>query len=168
MDSSPLPDWLSLSEVDDGRFFAGALFQRKFAAPPPDIGHHLVAIYRGEDGRMQTAGYVHFMEFGDIILVGGGCTDGEVIRGMPEAHRDRIRELDGLLFHLLRYGFARFADRCEAYFGHCGDARAEAVDLKAGFIKTGHEHLLVHWHRQGQHEVLRRALVAKALAIGAF
>ena len=160
------PD-IRLSEVDDGEFFAGDLFRRKFGEPPPPHGHHLVALHRDPAGLLRTLAYVHFFEFGDIILVGGGCTDGNAIRALPEPTRERIRRADGLLLHLLRYGFSRYAERCEAYFGHCGDARAEAVDLKAGFIHSGHPQLLVHWHKP-LHPVIQRALLAKAVAVGAF
>ena len=62
---------------------------------------------------------------------------------------------------------ARFAPRCEAFFGYCGDARAEEVDLANGFRKTGHPHLLVNFHKP-LHEVMQRALIAKAAAIGPF
>ena len=60
-----------------------------------------------------------------------------------------------------------YADRCDAYFGHCGDARAYEVDMQAGFEPTGHDQLIVRWHKPLD-PVRRRALVAKAHAIGAF
>jgi hypothetical protein len=41
------------------------------------------------------------------------------------------------------------------------------VNLQAGFCNTGHPHLLVHFHKP-QHEVMQRALIAKAAAIGPF
>jgi hypothetical protein len=68
---------------------------------------------------------------------------------------------------LLRYGFARFADSCDAYFGYCGDARAWEVDLSAGFEPTGHDKLLVRWHKPINAQ-LKRGLVAMAQALGPF
>lgn len=165
--SAPLPDWLCISEVDHGAFFAAPLFRRKFGGDPPVQGHHLVAFYQRRPMVAQTLCYAHFMPFGDIVLVGGVCTDGEVIRAMPDGHRAQLGALGGAYYQVLRYGFARFAADCEAYFGYCGDARAEVVNLQAGFEKTGHPHLLVHWHRE-QHPVMQRALLAKAAAIGPF
>ena len=47
------------------------------------------------------------------------------------------------------------------------DARAEEVDLANGFSKTQHPHLLVNFHKP-LHEVMQRALIAKAFAIGPF
>ena len=71
-----LPDWLRITEVDDGRFFAAPLFRRKFGGEPPESGHHLVAFYQPAPLTTQTLCYAHFMPFGDILLVGGVCTDG--------------------------------------------------------------------------------------------
>lgn len=153
--------------VHDGDWFAGDLFRRKFGAAPPATGHHVVAFCRRPDGALATLGYAHFMPFGDIVLVGGVCTDGSVIAALTDAQRAAIDAAGGVYFNLLGHAFARFASQCEAYFGYCGDARAEAVNLRAGFVRTGHAHLLVHFHKP-QHEVMRRALIAKAAAIGPF
>jgi hypothetical protein len=156
-----------ITEVDDARPFFGDLFRRKFGNPLPDYPHHVGVFHRGADGRFTPLSYLHLLPYGDIILVGGGCTDGEAIRGLPDADRDAIRAAGGLLLHALRYAFERFADRCDAYFGHCGDARAYEVDMQAGFEPTGHDQLIVRWHKPLD-PVRRRALVAKAHAIGAF
>jgi hypothetical protein len=156
-----------ITEVDDARPFFGDLFQRKFGDPIPDYPHHVGVFHRGADGRFTPLSYLHLLPYGDIILVGGGCTDGEAIRRLPEADRAAIRDAGGLLLHALRYAFERFADRCDAYFGHCGDARAYEVDMQAGFEPTAHDQLIVRWHKPLD-PVRRRALVAKAHAIGAF
>ncbi|MGQ0800317.1 MAG: hypothetical protein ACT4NL_09430 [Pseudomarimonas sp.] len=165
--STALPDFLSISEVDDGPFFAGALFQRKFGGAPPSDPHHLVCFYRAPVGTVQAVCYAHFRPFGDIILVGGVCTDGEVLRRLPSEQREALAALGSLYFQVLKYGFAQFAGRCEAYFGYCGDPRAEQVNLQAGFSKTEHAHLLVNFHKLS-HPVMQRALIAKAAAIGPF
>ena len=162
-----MKDAFTVSEVDDGEFFAGALFRRKFGVAPPAVGHHLCAFWREAPGRLRMLSYLHFMPFGDIHLVGGACTDGEAVRAMPGELRDALMADGGVFAHALRYGFARFAPRCEAFFGYCGDARAEEVDLANGFRKTEHPHLLVNFHKP-LHEVMQRALIAKAAAIGPF
>ena len=159
--------FITVTEVDDGAFFAAELFKRKFGDALPDVPHHVVAFYRDADGALWPASYVHFRPFGDLYLVGGGCTDGAVIRRMREDERAAVNAAGGLLLQTLRYGFERYAPRCEAFAGYCGDPRAHEVDLAAGFVDTEHEHLLMHFHKP-IHEVLRRALVAKAHAIGAF
>ncbi len=165
--SSPLPDFLCISEVDTGPFFASELFQRKFGGPPPAEPHHLVCFYRAPTTAMHVLCYAHFRPFGDIILVGGVCTNGDLLRQLPAAQREAVTAIGSLYLQVLKYGFARFADRCEAFFGYCGDARAEVVNLQAGFTKTTHQHLLVNFHKPS-HAVMQRALIAKAVAIGAF
>lgn len=145
MDS--LDDIVIITEVADGPAVAGALFRRKFAQDLPDFDHHVVAFARTPDGRGETLSYLHLWLRDDVCLVGGGCTDGQAIARLPAAHRERIHAANGLLLQTLRFSFARYADRCEAFFGYCGDARAMAVDLEAGFVPTVHERLLVHWHR---------------------
>lgn len=165
--SSALPDFIGISEVDDGPFFAGELFQRKFGGAPPSDPHHLVCFYRSPAATIHVLCYSHFSPFGDIILVGGVCTNGEALRQLSVEQREALSAVGSLYFQVLKYGFARFADRCEAFFGYCGDARAEQVNLQAGFSKTDHPHLLVNFHKPS-HPVMQRALIAKAAAIGPF
>ena len=156
-----------VSEVEDGAFFAGHIFERKFRSVPPTVPHHLVAFWREAPGKLRALSYLHFMPFGDIMLVGGACTDGDAVRAMPAALRDEVMAGGGVFAHALRHGFSRFAGECEAFFGYCGDARAEEVDLANGFSKTQHPYLLVNFHKP-LHEVMQRALIAKAFAIGPF
>ena len=160
-------DFVRISEVDDGDFFAGELFRRKFGAPPPVQGHHFVAFLKNAENRFQAAGYLHCHEFGDIVLVGGGCTDGHQLRTLDAPQSHAVNEAGGILFNLLGYAFHHLHNRCDAFFGHCGNARAEAVDLRAGFVKTEHPNLLVNFHKP-LHEVYQRALIAKAVAVGPF
>jgi hypothetical protein len=163
----PLPDFLRISSVDDPEFFVGDLFRRKFGVSPPAEGHHFVAFARDPEGSLLALGYTHFYPFGDIMLGGGACTDDRLLRRLGAEQRAAIAETGGLYFNVLRYALYHLRGRCEAYFGYCGDARAEAVDLRAGFVKTQHKHLLVYFHKP-LHEVMQRALIAKAAAIGPF
>lgn len=162
-----LKPFLTITEVDDAEFLIGALFRRKFAAPPPDVGRHLVALYRGSDGALRLAGYSHMRPFGDVYLSGGSCSEGETIRMMDPSHRDAIYAAGGVWYLILKYAFEKYADDCDAFFGHCGDRRALEVALAAGFIKTEHEHLIVNWHKP-LHEIVKRALTAKVHALGPF
>lgn len=165
--SARIEDFIRISEVDDGDYFAGDLFRRKFGSPPPVQKHHLVAFVRGVGDGLLAAGYLHLMPFGDTMLVGGGCTDGNVLRRLQAPQQEAVNAAGGILFQLLRHAFAHYGDRCEAFLGYCGDARAEEVDLRAGFVKTGHPNLLVHFHKP-LHAVMQRALIAKGAAIGPF
>lgn len=163
---SALEAFIRITEVDDWRI-PQPLFQRKFRADPPQVPHHIVSLYRAPDGALWPASYVHFRPFGDIYLVGGAATDGSVLARMCDAEREAVKASGGLYLQALRWAFAHYADRCDAYFGYCGDRRAYEVDVAAGFVDTEHEFLIAHWHKP-LHDTVRRALVAKAHALGAF
>ena len=162
-----LPGTLTITEVDIGGFFINELFRRKFSADAPSVGRHLIMFHRTAEGAIRAVCYAHFMPFGDIMLVGGVCTDGDVIRQMTDQEQAALRAAGGAYHLLLRHGFQHFAADCEAFFGYCGDARAEQVNLMSGFEKTQHEYLLVNFHKD-VHPVMQRALIAKAAAIGPF
>lgn len=162
-----IEDFIHVSEVADGPAIAGELFTRKFGDPIPAEPHHVVTFYRKAPGELVVVSYVHFRPFGDICLVGGGCTDGRAFAHMTPAQREAVKARDGLLYGALRYGFERYADRFDGFYGYCGDARAEAVDLRAGFRHTGHPRLLAYFPRP-LHPNIERALTAKAFALGPF
>jgi hypothetical protein len=161
------PDFLYFSLVDNAAAIAGELFARKFGHPLPDWPYDLMAFFRCGDGSLIPLSYTKFMPLGNVILVGGCMTDGRAFASMSEVQRARLTASGGAMKHLLLFGFERLADRCDAYFGYCGDARAWEVDLSAGFVPSGHDKLLVHWHKP-LNEQTRRALVAMAHALGPF
>ena len=163
----PLRECLALTELDDARLLAGPLFLRKFEHLPPPVGRHLAGLYRHDDGRLSLLGYSHMLPFGDIYLSGGSCSDGEAIRSMKPEHREALTAAGGIWLLILRYAFAKFSGDCDAFFGYSGDARALEVAHQAGFEDTEHQHLIVHWHKP-MHENFRRALTAKAHALGPF
>ena len=154
-----LRPFLTITEIDDAEFVVGDLFRRKFAAPPPEMGRHLVAFYKTGDGALHLAGFSHMRPFGDVYLSGGSCTSGETIRRMSDAHREAIYAAGGIWYLILKYAFAKFADDCDAFFGHCGDRRALEVALAAGFENTAQPPVIVNWHKP-MHENFRRALLA--------
>lgn len=160
-------DCLLIVEVSEGRCFAGDMFRRAFGHDLPDFGHHLVCFYRKDAQVFVPLGYLNFLEHGSVMLVGGGVTSGPAFRHVSGEHSEQIRAAGGILFNLLKFGFRRFADQAEAYFGYAGDERAREVDLQAGFRPTGHEYLLAHFHRPLS-EARQRELIDDVLAIGAF
>jgi hypothetical protein len=162
-----LRPFLTITEIDNADFLVAPLFRRKFASPPPDFRRHLVALYRDDKTGLRLAGFSHMRPFGDVYLSGGSCSDGETIRMMDAGHREAIQVAGGVWHLILKYAFTRYADCCDAFFGHCGDRRALEVATAAGFEGTGHEHLIVNWHKP-LHENIRRALVAKVRALGPF
>lgn len=142
-----LDDFIVVSEVDKGRDFAEAVFQRKFRLSVPGFPHHVVTFYRKSWDCLVPLSYVHIRPRGDIYLVGGACTDGRVFAMMTDKQRERISAAGGVYLNALRYAFDHFGDRCEAFFGYCGDARAWDVDMQAGFVATAHEMLIARWHK---------------------
>ena len=161
------PDFLIISAVDHPEAMVGELFQRKFGHPLPAWNHDVVAFFRKDDGTLVPMSYTKFAVLEPLILVGGCCTDGRAFAHMTEAQKAELTAAGGSMAQLLSYGFKRFADLCNAYFGYCGDPRAWEVDLSAGFIPTEHEKLLVHWHKP-LNDQTKRALVAMAHALGPF
>lgn len=143
------------------------LFRRKFMCAPPDVEHHVVVFHMDSWRRLTPLTYVHFRPFGDIALVGGACTDGDALRALPTDAKTAIIPENSCYLRALRWGFDRFGQRFDAIFGYCGDARALAVNLQAGFIQTPHPYLLVFWPKP-LHENIQRALLAKANALGPF
>jgi hypothetical protein len=162
-----LREFIAISEVDRADVFVGDLFQRKFGHPLPEFPHHVVAFYRKACDCVVPFSYVHVLPFGDISLIGGASTDGRAFEAMREDEREEIRAQGGIYLHALRYAFAKFGDRCDAFFGYCGDSRAYEVDVAAGFEPTEHEKLIAVWHKPLD-AVRRRCLVAMAHAIGPF
>ncbi|HET9031999.1 MAG TPA: hypothetical protein VFN25_03740 [Dokdonella sp.] len=142
-----LDDFIVVTEVAEGPAFAESVFQRKFKLSVPDFPHHIVTFYRQTWNCFVPMSYLHVRPWGDFHLVGGGCTDGRVFEMMTGAQREEVNQAGGLLLGALRYSFARFADRCEAYFGYCGDPRAYEIDMQAGFVPTQHERLIARWHK---------------------
>jgi hypothetical protein len=162
-----LNEFLTITVLDDAELFFGALFRRKFGHPVPTYPCHLGVFYRASEDRFMPLSYLHFMPFGDIMLVGGLCTDGRVFAQMSDEQRERIRVAGSVMVCALRHAFERLAGECDAFFGYCGDARAWEVDMQAGFEPTEHEKLIARWHKPLD-PVRRRSLVAKAHAIGPF
>ncbi len=157
-----LDDFIVVSEVAEGPAFAESVFQRKFKLSAPDFPHHVVTFYRKSWDCFVPMSYLHVRPRGDIYLVGGGCTDGRVFELMSGEQRQLVNDAGGLLLGSLLYSFERFADRCEAYFGYCGDPRAYEIDMQAGFVPTGHERLIARWHKplepERQVELIEQAL----------
>ena len=118
------PDFLVLAEVDNAAAMAGPLFERKFGHPMPNWPNDVIAFVRRGDGSLYPMSYAKFFPLGSVMLVGGCCTDGRAFDGLDAGQRAQLQGDRSAMVHLLRYGVRRFADRCDAYFGYCGDARA--------------------------------------------
>ena len=162
-----LEPFIVIAEVEGGHRIAGELFKRKFGDTLPESGHHLIAFYRRPDGAFAPASYLHLWIRDGMGLVGGGCTDGRVVRSMRAEERAALDAAGGLLGQMLGFCFAKFESQCDAFMGHCGDARAKEVDLRAGFRETPERYLLIRPNR-ALGAPREAELVAKAKAFGLF
>jgi len=161
-----IPDF-GVVEVSDGRFLAGEIFARKLGGSLPDYGRHLVAFYRHDPFRFTPLGYLNILPHATVALVGGGSVDGRAFANVPAQAGLDIRDAGGVLYCLLTHAFTAMAADFEAFFGYCGDARAEEVDLKAGFDYTRHPRLLANFHRPVDRS-RREQLIDEVFALGPF
>lgn len=162
----PLPAALRVLEVADGDFFAGELFRRTFQDDLPPVPRYFVALARLPDGCLATAGFVHFLRYGDAYLGGGMCIDPRVLRRLPEVVRRELAGTQGIAWFMLRHAIATLTD-ADALFGYVGSARALQIDLAAGFEPTAHERLVIHPQR-ALAPAQREELIERIAAVGPF
>ncbi len=136
-----------ITPVENGPFFAGAMFQRAYNHPCPDFGQPLVCFYRKNWDHFVPLCFTLFWKHEEVMLNGGSVTNGPGFQHVPERVSQAIRESEGLLFHILRFGFDYFKDDGEAFFATCGHPRAWEVSMKAGFAPTKYPHLIANFHK---------------------
>jgi hypothetical protein len=146
--ASELEPFIVVTEVANGAPFADPIFQRKYAAPAPLHGRHLLAWYRCGNGHWRPASYLNYLPYRGAMLIGGACTDGQVLRSMNEEARGSIEASGGLMLQLVRYGEAKFEAESVGTFGHCGDARSWSVLAQCGYARLDDPHLIVRWNRE--------------------
>lgn len=162
-------DFIVITEVDHGPAFAERIFQRKYRAGAPDFPLHFVAFWRRPDGAFVPVHYTHFTRFGESLLIGGSCTDGEVLRRMSPEQQAAVNDVGGAMYLTVRYALAKLENDTDATFGQCGDERSFSVLQRVGFARVpGYPYLIVRWHRDGIEDWRRRAMIAKADACGMF
>lgn len=157
---------LTTVEVADAEPLAGELFRRLFHFPPPDYPRHFVAMYERDAGETLTLGYIHFTPHGAVYLCGGMAFDERLYRRLPAADRQALRAMGGVA-HLMHERTRPALADAEAIFGYVGDVKAERVDLRSGFVHTGHKHLIVTWLRALAPQ-RQAALVEEIRALGPF
>lgn len=160
-----LSDCLFISEVSNGKYFGEEIIHRKLGVSAPDFGRHIIAFYKRNPKHFIPLGYLHIAEYETVALLGGGSVDGLSFRDIPQQHSIEIREAGGVLYQLLRYVFSQYCNDYEAFFGFCGDARAEEIDLRAGFEHTDHPMLLAKY-RDGISEERKMKLLNSVIMLG--
>ena len=162
-----IADLVAVVELDDAAAAreVGPLFRRLFGDDLPAFPRHFVLRYLGGTAPVPLA-YAHFTPWEGCYLGGGMAFDERVYRRIASAHRARIRAAGGVTEFLLRRIRERLADAI-ALFGHVGEPRAERVDLRAGYERTAHPHVIVCWQRELP-RAEREVLVARVAALGPF
>jgi hypothetical protein len=169
MNLHPAPElssFIVLTEVAEGWHFAEPIFRKKYAAPAPHHGRHLLAWYRDGE-RWIAASYLNYLPFRSAMLIGGACTDGRVLRGMSESEQSAVALAGGLMRQLVCYGEQRFAAESVGTFGHCGDMRSWSVLSSCGYRRLDDPHLIVRWNREPEGHA-REQLLSAIRALGAF
>jgi len=155
-----------VEEVSNARFFINDLFRRRFGSNAPDYPRHFVAFHAASPHQYTAIGYVHFSPFEDSWLCGGMVMDDRAYRRIPAHHRAAIKGSGGVAEIMLKDTFARLRD-APAIWGYVGDKLAEAVDLRAGFVHTTAEHVMVVWNRELPIEE-KAARLARVVTAGPF
>lgn len=138
--------FVEVVETDFLDFGIAALFQRVYQTPPPDFPTHFLARVKVEgNDEPQLASYVHATDQGDVVLLGGACTDGAVLRQLSPVQQAHLRRIDGIYRYLMEVMQTRLRQRYKAMLACCGDARSEQVILDQGWRATPHQHLFVRW-----------------------
>ena len=180
MAGSDLERALRIFRAEDARGIAADLFRECFNADfpvprdgilptiptPPQAWRQYVATYRWPDGTEEAVGFCNWIRHGDVYLQGGMCVRKNFYRRLPRA---QFRELEqrGGLAQVMMAAAERELDDCVAWFGYCGDAKALAVDLRAGYEKTAHPYVIVKWFRKPA-ATQAASLVDDVAKIGAF
>lgn len=132
-------------EVNDARVLAGDLFMRCFGHEIPDYPRHFVLVYSSPTGGAPgVVAYVHQAPYGEVHLCGGMCVDERAYRRMPKWLFEEVRREGGLATIVTRDSMGMLGDSL-ASFGHVGEPRARAADLRTGFVDTGRTHLMAMW-----------------------
>jgi len=163
-------DRLRTWEVNDARVVAGDLFRRCFNHDVPDYPRHFVLVHSSEPGSAETpavVAYVHQTRQEDFALCGGMCVDERAYRRFPRWLFEAVREQGGLATIVTRDSVEMLGEECVAVFGHVGEPRARAADLRSGFVDTDREHLMVIWRRDLSEDEKKR-LLDRVEALGPF
>lgn len=179
MATSGLARSLLIFRSHDAAAIASELFRESFGAAfpvphdnalpvptPPSSWRQFVATYRWPDGNDEVVGFCNWIRYKDVYLQGGMCVRRTFYRRMP---REQFRDLQsqGGLAQMIMAAAERELNDCVAWFGYCGDAKAMAVDLRAGYEPTRHKYVIVKWFRELD-AAQRERLIDEVAKIGPF
>ena len=174
-----LDERLRIFRTADAARLAGELFRECFNAAfpvprvdcglpiptPPENWRQYVATYAWPQGE-EVVGFCNWIRHRDVYLQGGMCVKRNFYRRMPREHFAQCQARGGLA-QMMMAAAARELGDALAWFGYCGDAKALAVDLRAGYVQTRHRYVIVKWFREIP-AAQRDALVDEIARIGPF
>src|SRR5260221_1275062 len=178
MREDSLDESLRIFETSDASRYAEELFRECFDAAfpiprdkiglpiptPPERWHQFVALYRWPDGSEEAVGFCNWIRHADVYLQGGMCVRKNFYRRLPRQQFLECQQQGGLAQLMMAAAETRLND-CKAWFGYCGDRKALAVDLRAGYRTTEHGFVIVKWFKALPPEG-EKALIDSISAIG--
>ena len=108
----------------------------------PTDWRQYVALYRWPNGHEECVGFINYIKYRDVYLGGGMCVKADFYRRLPRSHFTDCRTRGGVAQIMLEAAAHELTDAI-AIFGYCGDKKAYAVDIRAGFVPTKYKHLIV-------------------------
>jgi len=165
-----IADFVLITEIAEAHPLAQPIFQRKYRAdaPPSEFGFNVFALLREPSGAWRPASFITWGEFHGARLIAGACTDGELLRALPDDQQRRLQETGGLMLQTVRYGEAKLAAMGSVgSFGYCGDARSWSILEQCGYQRLEHDYLIVRWNRELA-PAKRHDLIEKVEALGVF
>jgi hypothetical protein len=105
-----------------------------------------VAFYKWSETHIEPVGFCNWIRYRDVYLEGGMCVRPNFYRRLPKDHWLECKRLGGIAQLIMEAAAVRLND-AEAWFGHCGDKKAYAVDVRVGYRQTRYPFLIVKWFR---------------------
>ena len=173
-------DSLHVAYFPNAQYFAADLFYESFriAFPvpredaglsiptPPENWRQEVAFYKWSETHLEAVGFCNWIRYADCYLCGGLCVRRNFYHRLPRQHWLACRDRGGMAQIILETAFRDLTD-CTAWFGYCGDKKAYAACLRAGYLPTRHQYVIVKWNA-GIPDASQRALEDRIAHIGAF
>ena len=176
----PFDDALHVAKFRNARYFAADLFYESFAQPfpvpresaglsiltPPENWRQQVAFYQWSETHVEPVGFCNWIRYADCYLCGGLCVRKDFYRRLPREHWVVCRERGGVAQIMLETAFRELTD-CVAWFGYCGDKKAYAACLRAGYQPTRRQYIIVKWNSDLS-ETQKGDLEDRIAAVGVF
>jgi hypothetical protein len=141
-------------EVKDAQPFVGELFQRVFAAKPPDFPRHFVCFLNEGEGRLRVAGYAHFSRFESVWLGGGLVVDKSIYATVTKEELVGVGPNGSIGEFTVADSIRQLGDDSPV-LAYIGDPRSITVNLNAGYVETHVPKIYACWKRRFAPEVER-------------